>query len=104
MDQVIRFVAAAAERCSADLHPQTRLLHDLGLDADDAEEFLGAFAHVFSVDMTGFPFQHYFGREADAGIRWCTRKLFGDRGVGKAPLTLHDLAVAACAGKWKPTS
>ncbi len=83
------------------LSPETRLLHDLGLDADDAEEFLEAFAHEFSVDMNAFPFQRYFGNEVDAGIRWCTRKLLGDRGVGKAPLTLQQLVVAARAGKWE---
>ena len=104
IEQVSRFVAATTERCPADLLPQTRLLHDLGLDADDAEEFLDAFAREFHVDMSGFPFQRYFGSELDAGIRWCTRKIFGDRGVGKAALTLQDLAVAARTGKWETAS
>jgi len=102
-EQISKFVAAATERCSLDLRPETRLLHDMGLDADDAEEFLRAFAQEFSVDMTNFRFQRYFGSEADAGIRWFTRKLLGDRGVEKVPLTLQDLAAAARSGKWGPS-
>jgi hypothetical protein len=71
------------------------------LDADDAEEFMQAFAREFSVSMTAFPFQRYFGNELDAGIRWCTRKLLGDRGVGKTPLTLQELMAVARAGRWE---
>lgn len=103
-EQIRRFVGGTAERCSLDLSPETRLLHDLGLDADDAEEFLQAFADEFSVDMSGFPFERYFGTEVDAGIRWCTRKLLGDRGVWKAPLSLQQLMAAARAGKWEAQS
>jgi len=101
-EQIRKFARRAAERCPLDLCPETRLLHDMGLDGDDADEFLQAFAREFSVDMDRFPFQRYFGTEIDAGIRWCTRKLFGDRGVEKLPLTLQDLAVAARAGRWEP--
>jgi hypothetical protein len=103
-EEIRRFVGTTTDRCSSDLVPETRLLHDLGLDADDAEEFLQAFAHEFSVDMSTFPFQRYFGSELDAGIRWCTRKAFGDRGVGKAPLTLQELMVVAHAGRWEASA
>lgn len=45
------------------LTPQTRLARDLGLDGDEAGEFMDAFATKFDVDMEGFYWLRYFGDE-----------------------------------------
>ena len=42
---------------------KTRLYHDIGLDGDEAEEFIKAFAEAFNVDMKGFEFYRYFNKE-----------------------------------------
>ena len=92
-----------SERCCArpqDLKPSTRLLHDLGIDADDAEEILTEFSERFGVDMSSFSFDHHFGTELDAGIRWVARKVFGKGATGKRPVTLQDLVDAANTRRW----
>lgn len=48
---------------SADVHPESRLFTDLGMDGDDASEFLQAFSQRFDIDWTGFHWLRYFGDE-----------------------------------------
>ena len=82
------------------LAPSSRLLHDLGIDADDAEEILADFSKSFGVDLSSFTFQRHFGSELDAGPRWVVRKIFGAAAVRKSPITVQDLVDAANRGKW----
>ena len=82
------------------LTPSTRLLHDLGIDGDDAVEILMEFEERFHVDLSSFSFGDHFGSELDAGPRWVVRKLLGGDEVGKLPITLQDLVDAANRGRW----
>ena len=82
------------------LSPSTRLLHDLGIDGDDAEEVLVAFGERFHVDFSSLAFPKHFGSEFDAGGRWLIRKLFGGDALRFAPLTVQDLIDAANQGRW----
>ncbi len=82
------------------LTPDTRLLHDLGIDGDDAEEILTDFAEQFQVDLSAFRFTEHFGSELDAGPRWVLRKIFGGDAVRKTPVTLQALVDAATSGRW----
>lgn len=43
--------------------PQTRLYADLGMDGDDAEEFLGPFAARYGVDMGSMVWERFFSGE-----------------------------------------
>jgi hypothetical protein len=43
--------------------PQTRLYADLGMDGDDADEFLMAFETEYGVDMTPMVWQRFFSDE-----------------------------------------
>ena len=45
---------------------ESRLAEDLGLDGDDAHEFMTAFAKRFGVNLDGFMFSRHFGAEASA--------------------------------------
>lgn len=82
------------------LTPSTRLLHDLGIDGDDAVEILTDFGKRFGVDLSSFPFQRYFGSEVGAGIRWLVRKVHGRDAIRLASITLQDLLDAANQGRW----
>ena len=82
------------------LTPSTRLLHDLGIDGDDAEEILTDFAERFHVDLSSLSFMRHFGSESDAGRRWAARKIFGGDSVRKLPVTVQDLVDAAIRGRW----
>jgi acyl carrier protein len=44
--------------------PEDRLLHDLGIDGDDAEKLLVDFSKRFGVDMSDFKFGNFFRGEA----------------------------------------
>jgi hypothetical protein len=82
------------------LTPRSRLLHDVGIDADDASEILSDFSERFAVDLSSFAFQRHFGSELDAGPRWVVRKIFGGEAVRKSPVTVQDLVEAANRGRW----
>ena len=58
------FVAGQVGISPDRLRPKSRLQHDLGLDGDDAEAFMTAFAREFGVDMANYVFTDYFGHEA----------------------------------------
>jgi len=99
-EQVRDFVCQEWRVSPEGLTPSSRLLHDLGIDADDAEEVLAAFGKRFGVDLAAFPFQRHFGSEVGAGARWAVRKILGGDAVRLSPVTLQDLIDAANRGRW----
>lgn len=73
----VRWWAAGALRAHlacGEIPPGARLLHDLGLDGDDAWEFMEEFAQRFTVDLRRFPFTRYFHDEGQliASVNWST--------------------------------
>jgi hypothetical protein len=101
--QIIEMVARKAGVRANAVSLETKLLHDLGIDGDDAEEFLTDFAHEFSVDMTGFSFMDHFGAE----LWWRFLPTFFGCKPGdyerKQPLTVKDLIAAAERKHWRTT-
>jgi len=83
-----------------EMTPCSRLLHDLGMDGDDAEEVLSDFAMRFHVDMSSLAFSEHFGTELGAGLRWMVRKTLGGKALRKAPITIRDLVESANHGSW----
>jgi acyl carrier protein len=99
-DEVRRFLVANWRAKESQIAPSTRLLHDLGIDADDAAAILTAFSEKFSVDLSSFPFSMHFGSEADAGFRWIVRRIRGRDAIRLRPVTVQDLVDSANLGRW----
>lgn len=78
----------------------TQLARDLGMDGDDASEFLEAFSKQFAVDMSAFRFDAFFGPEAGPNPFVFLAALLGWRRK-LHPITVADLAAAAAAHKWQ---
>jgi acyl carrier protein len=99
---VKRFAGVAGNQ---DLPPTTRLREDLGLDGDDAVEFLNAFAETFGVDMSAFDFGEHFGAESGLGPRTLLRAILpGTRRSmrTKTPVRISDLMEAVSKRQWGP--
>ncbi len=80
---------------------QTRLSHDLGMDGDDAWEFIEVFSEYFQVDMADFEFRLYFGEEAGADpITLIYFLIFKSARPKFIPITIFDLANSADQKKW----
>ena len=79
----------------------TDIAWDLGVDGEDAREFVGRFAGQFNVDMSEFDFDMYFGGERFELIG-LMRSLSGPR--TKAPMTVGLLFGAAEQGRWPRNS
>ena len=78
--------------------PQTSVNRLLGLNGDDAAEFLEEIHRRFGTSFSGFDFDAYFSDEAEA---------FGEHVLGlvgldrrKAPLTFEHLVRVVEAGQW----
>ena len=108
--EVCAFVAEARGCEPKEILPATTLFGDLGLDGDDAEEFMTEFSNRFGVDMTGFRFTDHFGSEGMFPWQlpqfiWNTVRAI--RGVnphsiaGVRPIRVEDLIQTAKAGRWK---
>lgn len=98
---VINFVIAQTSLDKKRLSKQFRLAEDLGLDGDDAIEFMEAFSHDFSVDMSEFSLRDYFGPEAGFNpICYAYWMLFERDKLRSTPITIADLIKAAQNGKW----
>ncbi|GAB5536960.1 MAG: hypothetical protein Rubg2KO_32090 [Rubricoccaceae bacterium] len=122
---VAEFINVPIER----VYPSTRLSEDLGVDGDDADELMDAFAEQFGVDLTDFRHNEHFGDEGCLQfstvllllpsvlvftVLWnCTRWAGGvlaslvlialiARGMRGYPhsITIQDLANAAMAKHW----
>ena len=83
------------------LSETTRLAQDLGLDGDDAAEFMEKFSETFNVDLTSFDFSRYFGPEAGFNPFYSLYLLlFNRKKLRQDPLTLRDLAEAVRNNRW----
>jgi hypothetical protein len=99
-DRVFDFVAQFCKVPRTELRVETKLAQDLGLDGDDAAEFIDIFAKGFQVDMATFRFERHFFSEGEPFVRWLWFKLFSPAKLSKEPITLGDLASAVRDGRW----
>lgn len=82
----------------------TRLGRDLGMDGDDAYEFLTTYHQEFGVDLTDFPYDDYFGPEAGFEIfTYLFCLLFKRSALKQKQVTVNELMVAAEAKRWPAT-
>ena len=59
-------------KTDAVLSRETRLVEDLGLIGDDADEFMGDFSKEFAVEGGDFEFSDYFRRKVSIWSEWST--------------------------------
>ena len=76
----------------------TRVNHDLGLDGDDALEFMQTYADTYNIDLTNFVFLSYFGEEKGINPVALIRYLL--KGSELKPLTIEMLMDASISGVW----
>ena len=99
--EVKQFVADSLHIPISNLTPETRLLHDLGIDGDDAIEFLSQYCKEFDVDLSTMNFDSYFGPEAGFNpIYYLFNKLFCKKKLKKTSLTINNLVRAAEKKEW----
>lgn len=72
----------------------------LGMDGDDAREFMEVFAKEFGVDMSEFEFSKHFGPEGFNPVSFLYCLLFARERLRRLPITLGDLTEAAKTKKW----
>jgi hypothetical protein len=77
---------------------QTNLVEDIGLDGDDADEFMAAYAKHFNVSPGDFQYSDYFGPEGFDPIGSILDLI--RRKPPLKPLTLGMLETAANVGEW----
>ena len=110
-EEVLQFVAERARHPASRLNPQTTLFGDLGIDGDDADEFLLAYVKRFGVDMSSYRADRHFGPEGlipPNPFRWLATVWRGlddvratpEARVGLRPITIQDLVASAKAAKW----
>ncbi len=110
-DRVRGLVSGYSGIPEAEITPETRLVEDLGMDGDDGDDFLAAFADEFDVDMGAMAPLNYF---CDEGIgppapslialashlnpRFRAWVLHASR--GRRRITVRDLVASARAQRW----
>ena len=98
---VIDFLCSKCKCRPDEISLETSLLYDLGIDGDDAAEFLEGYAERFEVDLSDFRFDEYFGPEGcspfmifSAFYYWITWKKQREKS-----LKVADLVDAARTGR-----
>ncbi len=100
--RVKAFVAKHSLIAEEKLTSDAQLLDDLGIDGDDAFEFIEAFGEEFGMqDMNDFHFEAYFFPENyGSSMSFLYHLLFDRKGLQRAPITLRGLAESAEAKRW----
>lgn len=109
-EAIIAFVARETGMKPSKLTLSTRLMHDLGIDGDDAVEFFEHFEQEFGVNLSDFPYHRHFGPEGlDLfGVKltrfiWRLFNLEYPYTYEYIPITIKDLIAAAHAKRWVKT-
>jgi hypothetical protein len=100
-EQIIAFVADNTGVSADRLSTASRLVADIGLAGDDADDLFTAYSERFSVDLAGLDLLAIFGPEGcnPLGLIYCIVYIF------KAPpdcrdVTITDLIASAEEGRW----
>ena len=101
-DVVLAFVAESTGVAPGQVTLSSRLAQDLGLDGDDAVEFMEAFKSHFGVDLSAFEFRRHFGPEAAfSPLHWLFWLVVPSRRPHLTPITVQNLCDAAETKRWK---
>lgn len=105
--QLLEFTAMATGVPISKLSINSRLFEDLGLEGDDALEFMDSYFEKFKVDSADFQFGDYFGPEGFDLIGLLINLIFDFlRGNSQSlkPLRISDLINSAQQGMWEKTT
>jgi hypothetical protein len=101
--QVFDLVARKAGTTADLIGPNVRILHDLGIDGDDADDLLRELSERCQIDLTSFEFSRYFRSEPSLlSLFWFLPSQRKERLQNKVPLTVSDLIRAANTGRIAP--
>ena len=101
IQEIVSLLAKKTGLKVAELSLDARLLHDLGVDGDDARELILAFAHEFGVDISAFRFSKHFRSEPSLlNVLWFLPSHKEERIERKVPVTIRDLVEAARSKTW----
>ncbi|KIC11859.1 hypothetical protein RA19_04275 [Leisingera sp. ANG-M1] len=79
---------------------QDDLLGAFGLEGDDANEFLDAFAERYGVDFSGFLWESHYNADEPPGRRRVLPLDVSGKIIPYQPITLELLEKAVLAGRW----
>jgi Protein of unknown function (DUF1493) len=97
-DSVLDFVSSETSTRKQHLSGNTDIARDLGVDGDEAEEFMLKFQRECDVDLSNFRSDRYFGGQGVTLIPFI--KLLLGKGEVRDPLTITDLFAAANHRRW----
>ncbi|QRY60488.1 DUF1493 family protein [Sphingobacterium siyangense] len=81
-----------------EINRDTKLVVDLKITGDDADDFFIAFAEKFNVDISGFKIGDYFGNEEDF-VASLIKDLFRNKEKGRKSLNIGHLEKAVIVGR-----
>lgn len=81
-----------------EINRDTKLVVDLKITGDDADDFFIAFAEKFNVDISGFKIGDYFGNEEDF-VSSLIKDLFRNKEKGRKSLNIGQLEKAVIVGR-----
>jgi len=101
VEEVIAVVSRKTGIPVSRLSLNNRLLHDLGVDGDDAAELFLELERVFGLDLGSFRGERYFRSEPH--LFNIFRRPSAQRMdiEGKVPVTISDLVDAVEHGRWR---
>ncbi|MDB5151972.1 MAG: acyl carrier protein [Mucilaginibacter sp.] len=98
-EELKAFVIKQSAVDDEEITPETQLANDLGVNGDDAIEFIIAYGKRFNVDVSKFMAADYFGPEGDVILPSLIRSITGKLKPRKKGLTVGHLEKGIKAGK-----
>lgn len=102
--EIIELISKETGYPTSNIHENSTLLGDIGLDGDDAWDVLENCHEKYGLKLDNFDFQRYFRNEpCFKGLIYLYRKLkYKDEHLAsnKVAITIADLAKACELGEW----
>ncbi|MES9842251.1 MAG: DUF1493 family protein [Candidatus Thiodiazotropha endolucinida] len=101
--EIMAFVCDESGVDKDNIHLETRLFHDLGIDGIDAYDLLDKYSLKYKVSLGELPHHDYFNEETGISLIAILKRLFGKMHMSnKKPLTIMDLVNGVIMGTLKP--
>lgn len=96
--EVVAWLAEFLAVAPAKVKLEARIAQDLGVDGDDAEELMQAFAARFEVALDDFEFDRHFAQEGAGNPMCYVAQVFREDEL--VPVRVRDFVRAAESGRW----
>lgn len=95
-ERVIFFISEYLSVPKKNITMDTSLFYDLGVDGDDAREFINSYSREFGVSLNEFEFDSYFGPEQSSSVMRIFLSIFKREKLNDVKnLKVRDLVDAA---------